>query len=119
MLRTLDWMDTHNFAVEQRMQRFPLAGEARLWYQSTHPFQGNSEELQEEFRTQFFKTGYMREQLLHAWRSLHYDKNSEITHAHVQRMQQVAEMLNYSEPQILQVFKKTPTILTILGVIPN
>ena len=33
LLRTLDWMDTHNIAADQKVRRFPLtlAGEARLW----------------------------------------------------------------------------------------
>ena len=30
-----------------------LAGKARLWYQSIQPFQGNWEEFQERFKTQF------------------------------------------------------------------
>ena len=55
LLRTIDWMDIHNFAADQRVRRFPLtlAGEAGLWYQSIHAFQVKWEELQERFRTQF------------------------------------------------------------------
>ena len=65
--RTIDWMETHNFAADQRVRRFllTLAGEARLWYQSIHPFQDNLEELQERIRTQFSKIGNAREQLFH------------------------------------------------------
>ena len=69
ILRTIDWSDTHNFAPDQRVQRFPitLGGEARLWYQSIHPFQGNLDELQEttKFRIQFSKLGNTREQLFY------------------------------------------------------
>ena len=43
ILRTINWMDTHNFVAGQIVQRFPLTlvGEARLWYQSIHLYQGN------------------------------------------------------------------------------
>ena len=43
ILRTTDWTHINNFAMGQRVQRFPLtiAGEARIWYQSIHPFQGD------------------------------------------------------------------------------
>ena len=68
LLRTINWMDTHNFPADQGVRRFPpnLAGEARLWYQSKHQFQGNLGELQERFRTQFSKIGNTRKQLFHA-----------------------------------------------------
>ena len=63
----IDLMDTHNFAAVQRVRRLPLilAGEARLWCQSIHTFQGQWEELQERFRTQFSKIGNTKKQLLH------------------------------------------------------
>ena len=34
LLRTNDWMETHNFPVDQKVRRFclTLMGEARLWY---------------------------------------------------------------------------------------
>ena len=107
ILRTIDCMDTHNFAAGQTVQRFPLtlAGEARLWYQSIPPFQGNLEDLQERFRAQFSKISNAREQLFHAQRSFHFDENEETIDAYVQRIRQVAAMLNYDEPQILEVFK--------------
>ena len=45
-LRTTDWIDTYNFAMGQRVQRFPLApaSKTRLCYQSMHSFQGSWEE---------------------------------------------------------------------------
>ena len=87
VLRTIDWMDTQ-FCCRSRVKRFPLTlvGEVRLWYQSLHPFQGNWEELQEKFRTQFSKIGNSREQLFHSWRSFHHDKNTETIDAYVQRI---------------------------------
>ena len=43
LIQTRNWMDTHNFAVDLRVRRFPLtlAGKGKLWHQSIHPFQGN------------------------------------------------------------------------------
>ena len=43
--------------------------------------------------------------MFHTWRSFHFDENAETIYAYVQRIRQVAAMLNYGEPQILEVFK--------------
>ena len=48
-----------------------------------------------------------KEQLFHAWKSFHYDKNTETIDSYVSRIKQVAELLNYGEPQILESFKNT------------
>ena len=95
-------MDTHNFAAGQRVQRFPLTlvGEARLGYQSIHPFQDNWKELQNRYRTQFSKIGNTREQLFNAWRSFYFDENAETTDAYLQMIRQMAATLNNNEPQI-------------------
>ena len=39
LLRTNDWMNTHNFPEDIKVQRFclMLTGEARLWYASSEP----------------------------------------------------------------------------------
>ena len=39
LLRTNDWMDTHDFLDDIKVQRFclTLEGEARLWYESLRP----------------------------------------------------------------------------------
>ena len=42
-------------------------------------------ELQNQFRRQYCKLGYTREQLFHAWRSFHYDENVEMPDAYVTR----------------------------------
>ena len=41
LLRTNDWMETHNFQQEAKVQRFclTLIGEARLWYESIRPIE--------------------------------------------------------------------------------
>ena len=54
----------------------------------------------------------MQEQLFHAWRSLNFDENTETIDTYVTQIRQVATLLDYGEPQILQVFKNTlPTKL--------
>ena len=44
---------------------------------------------------------------LHVWRSFHYDENAETIDAYVNRIKQVAMLLNYGEPQILELFKNS------------
>ena len=46
------------------------------------------------------------------WRSFNFDKNTETIDAYVTNIRQVATLLGYGEPQILEVFKNTlPTKL--------
>ena len=49
----------------------------------------------------------MRDQSFHAWRSFHYDANVETVDAYVTCVRQVAMLLGYGEPQILEVLKNT------------
>ena len=64
------------------------------------------------FRQQYSKIGNTTEQLFHAWRSFNFDENTETIAAYVTYIRQVAALLGYGEPQILEVFKNTlPTIL--------
>ena len=109
LLRTNDWMNTHDFPDGVKVQRFclTLAGEAILWYASLEPIAMTWPELQNQFRRQYSKLGNTREQLFHAWRSFHYDENVETTDAYVTRIRQVARLLGYGEPQVLEVFKNT------------
>ena len=56
--------------------------------------------------------GNTREQLFHAWRSFHFDENTETLDSYVTCIRQVATLLGYGEPQVLEVFKNTlPTRL--------
>ena len=107
--RTNDWMSTHDFPDGLKVQRFclTLMGEARLWYASLEPIVMTWPELQNQFRRQYSKLGNTREQLFHAWRSFHYDENVEMPDACVTRIRQVARLLGYGEPQVLEVFKNT------------
>ena len=47
------------------------------------------------------------EQLFHAWRSFDFDENAEMIDAYVNHIRQVATLLGYQEPQILEDFKNT------------
>ena len=100
-------METHNLPEAAKVQRFclTLTSEARLWYETLRPTEVDWTGLQDCFRQQHFKFGNMREQLFHVWRSFHYDENTEAIDSYVSRIKQVAALLNYGEPQILELLK--------------
>ena len=102
-------METHSFPEVAKVQRFylTLTGEARLWFKSLRPIVADCIGLQEHFRQQYSKFGNTQEQLFHVWRSFHYDENMETIDEYVNRIKQVAVLLNYAEPQILELFKNT------------
>ena len=109
-----DWMDTHEFPEQVEVQRFclTLIGEARLWHELLRPINVDWVGLQNMFRQQYSKIGNTKEQLFHAWRSFHFDENVEMIDTYVNCIRQVATLLGYQEPQILEVFKNTlPTKL--------
>ena len=74
LLGMKDWMDTHSFQDNNKVQRFcvTLTGEARLWHKSLRPINVDWIGLQNSFRQQYSKIGNKREQLIHAWRSFHF-----------------------------------------------
>ena len=102
-------MTTHDFPEAVKVQRFclTLIGEARNWYATLEPLAMTWPELQNLFRQQYSKIGNMREQLFHALRLFHYDENVETPDAYVIRIKQVARLLGYEDPQVLEVFKNT------------
>ena len=104
LLRTNDWMETHNLPEGAKVT---LKGEARLWYETLRPIEVDWTRLKELFRQQYSKFGNTREQLFHVWRSFHYDENVETIDSYVNRIKQVAQLLNYGEHQILELFKNT------------
>ena len=65
------------------------------------------DDLQHMFRQQYSKIGNTREQLFHAWRSFHFDENVETIDAYIHRIRQIANLLGYQDPKILEVFKNT------------
>ena len=80
LLRTNDWMKTHNFPEVAKVQRFflTLTREARLWYASVRPIVIDSTGLQEQLRQQYSKFGNAQQQLLPIWRSFQYEENTEM-----------------------------------------
>ena len=109
LLRTNAWMETHNFPEVAKVQRFclTLTSEVRLWYETLRPIVVDWTGLQECFRQQYSTFGNSREQLFHVWSSFHYVENIETIDAYVNRIKQVATLLNNGEPQILEPFKNT------------
>ena len=72
----------------------------------------NMPQLQNLFRQRYSKLGNTCEQLFHVWRSFTFNENTETIDSYVIRIRQAATPLDYGEPQILEVFKKTlPTKL--------
>ena len=56
--------------------------------------------------------GNTHEQLFHAWRSFNFDDNTEIIDSYVMQIRQIATVIGYGEPEVLEVFKNTlPTKL--------
>ena len=114
LLRMNYWMDTHGFQEGVNVQCFclTLVGEARLWYESLRSINVDLNRLQNQVRQQYSKIGNTREQLFHAWRSFHFNENIETLDSYVTHIRQVATLLGYGEPQVLEVFKHTlPTTL--------
>ena len=114
LLRSNDWMDTHAFPEGVKVQQFclTLVGEAGLWYKSLRPIALDWNGLQNQFSQQYSKIGNTREQLFHASRSFHFDENTETLDTYVTNIRQVATLLGFGKPQVLEVFKNTlPTRL--------
>ena len=117
LLHTNNWMETHNFQQGVKVKRFCLAliGEAGLWYESLRPIVNDWPALQEKFGQQYSKVRNTREQLFHAWRSSHYDENTETVGVYVNRIRQVAAKLGHGEPQILEFFLKIQSLIDRTG----
>ena len=97
------------FLNDQKVRRFclTLLGEARLWYETLNAQQQQLdwEGLQECLRWQYSKFGNTREQYFHVWRSFHFDEATDTIDGYIQKVKQVAALLNYKEPQILDCSK--------------
>ena len=105
----------HHFHEDVKVQRFclTLLGEARLWFHSIEPL-GNTTwpQLQNLFRHRYSKLDNTHEQLFHVWRSFNFNENTETIDSYVTQIRQVATLLDYGEPQVMEVFKNTlPTKL--------
>ena len=63
--------------------------------------------MQDLFWQQYLKFGNTREQYFHTWRSFQCDESTDTIDSYIHRVKQVAALLNYGEPQILELFKNT------------
>ena len=99
LLRTDDWITTHDFPEDQKVRKFCLilSGEARLWYETINTQQIDWAGLQERFRQQYSKFGNTREQYFHAWRSFHFDEATDTIDGYMQKVKQVTALLNYGD----------------------
>ena len=109
LLRTNDWMEIHNFPEETKVQRFclTLTGEARLWYETLRPIKVDWIGLQKHFRQQYLRFGNTREQVFHVWGSFQYDEKTDTNDSYISKIKHMAALLNYGEPQILELLKNT------------
>ena len=109
LLRTNDWMETHDFHDDTKVRRIcsTLTCEVILWYETLRPAHLDWQALQDHFRQQYSKFGSTREQYFHVWRSFQYDENTATIDSYISRVKQVAALLNYGECQILELFKNT------------
>ena len=109
LLCTNDWMQTHNFEENVKVDRFclTLLGEARLWYETLNLDAIDWPALWNAFRWQYSKLGNTPEQYFHQWRSFYFDENVDNLDSYITRVSQCATMLNYGEPQILELMKNT------------
>ena len=111
LLRTEDLMTTHNFPEDHKVWQFclTLTGEARLWYATLNVQhqQLNWDSLWERFRQQYSKFGNTGEQYFHAWRSFQFDEATDTIDGYIQKVKQVAALLDYGNPHILELLKNT------------
>ena len=78
-----------------------------MWFQSVEPLDNITwSQLQNLFRQRYSK-GNTHKQLFNAWRSFNFKENTETMDSYVMQIRQVATLLGYGEPQVLEVFKNT------------
>ena len=77
--------------------------------------------LQNAFRQQYSKLGNTPKQYFHQWRRFYFDENADSIDSYVTRVSQCAAMLNYGEPQILELMNNTlhSRLCLILFLIDN
>ena len=103
-------MGAHHFDAGIRVQTFylTLLGEARLWYHSLEPLGDTTwAQLQNLFRQRYSKLGNTCGQLFRTLKLFTFDENTKTIDSYVVRIRQVANLLGYGEPQVLEVFKNT------------
>ena len=79
----------------------------KLDYETIRQVQLDWPTMQECFRQQYSKFGNTREQYFHIWRSFQFDEATDTIDGYIHKVKQVAALLDYIEPQILELFKNT------------
>ena len=74
--------------------------------------------MQEHFRQKYSKFVNTTEQYFHVWRSFQFDEATDTIDRYIHKVKQVAALLDYGEPQILELFKKHITQRIILLAVP-
>ena len=99
----------HNFPNDQKVRRFclTLTGKARLWYGTIGHVNLDWPTMQECFRLQYSKFGNTREQYFHIWRSFQFNEATDTIDGYIYKVKQVTTLLDYGDPQILELFKNT------------
>ena len=106
---TNDWMRTHNFNEEDRVERFclTLLGETRLWYETSTPIANDWPTHQSSFRQQYSKLGNISRAILPPMEKFNFNETVNGIDSYVTRVSQWAAILNYGKPQLLELMKNT------------
>ena len=99
----------YHFEENVKVERFclTLLGEARLWYETLNLNNIDWLELQNTFRQEYSKLGNTLEQYFHQWRSFYFDEDADNIDLYVMQVSQCTTMLNYGEPETLELMKNT------------
>ena len=121
LLMINNWMDTHRFQDNYKIQRFclTLTWEARMWYKLFIPIHPECLGLQKHFRQQYSKISNTREQVFHAWRSFHFyekHRNNRCLHA---LSKTSSYTIRLSRATNIRSFQKHTSYKTMLGSFPN
>ena len=63
--------------------------------------------MQKHFGQQYSKFSNKREQYFHICRSFQFDEATDTIDSYIYKVKQVAALLDYGDPQILELFKNT------------
>ena len=82
-----------------------LVVDACLWYVSIHPLDNDWPKLQKLFHLQFSNLGHTQEELFQRWKSFHFDETNDTIDSYMLWLKQCAQMLGYSEGQMLNCLR--------------
>ena len=106
-------MNAHRFEEEVKVQRFclTLLGEARLWFHSLEPLENTTRPQLQNYLDKGIQN-WITQMNNYFMCGDHSHSMKMLIDSYVTHIRQVATLLGYGEPQILEVFKNTlPTKL--------